>query len=239
MSPTPNRRRPEPKGKMKIGICENHNYTDPKTDDTGDCPKCASGERIKVEVKRISDFRCPVCGEKLTPVKTGVPKWVWLVGAAVVSAIIITVICLAMGGESEKGEQASEPTVATDTIAVPSTDSIVVQAATTEPTEEEQPTMAKKKALKSDIAQPISSEASGVHKLSYGTWKGGWKNGMPHGNGTLTYSVTTVIDNRDSKGRTAQPGEYVIGEWDNGHLVQGRWFKNDNSKEVIIIGKAE
>ena len=76
-------------------------------------------------------------------------------------------------------------------------------------------------------------------KLSYGTWTGGWKNGNPHGTGTLTYSVSKTIDSRDSKGRIAKPGEYIVGEWDNGHLVQGRWFKKDGTKEVIIIGKVD
>lgn len=81
---------------------------------------------------------------------------------------------------------------------------------------------------------PVTSN----HKLSYGTWTGGWKNGQPHGAGTLTYSTSRKIDSRDSKGRVAQPGEYIVGEWDNGHLVQGRWFKKDGTKEAVIIGKA-
>lgn len=79
---------------------------------------------------------------------------------------------------------------------------------------------------------------SASHKLSYGTWTGGMRNGKPHGTGTLTYSTSQTIDSRDPKGRVAQPGEYIVGEWDNGHLVQGRWFKKDGSKEAVIIGKA-
>ncbi len=118
MSPTP-QRRPEPKGKAKIGICENHNYTDPNTDETGDCPKCATGERIRIEVKRPSDFCCPVCGERLTPVKTGIPQWIWLAGGAAVAAIIITVICLAMGGKAEEEEQASQPVAVAESVTAP------------------------------------------------------------------------------------------------------------------------
>ncbi|MDE6480190.1 MAG: hypothetical protein K2L45_07955 [Muribaculaceae bacterium] len=86
-------------------------------------------------------------------------------------------------------------------------------------------------------ATPKSTQ-SASHKLSYGTWTGGMKNGKPHGTGTLTYSKSQTIDSRDPKGRVAQPGEYIVGEWDNGHLVQGRWFKKDGSKEAVIIGKA-
>lgn len=91
-------------------------------------------------------------------------------------------------------------------------------------------------------AQPTATKATGAtqssHRLSYGTWSGNLKNGQPHGNGTMTYTTARAIDSRDPKGRVAQPGEYIVGEWDNGHLVQGRWFKNDGSKEAVIIGKA-
>ena len=83
-----------------------------------------------------------------------------------------------------------------------------------------------------------TSSQTTSHKLSYGTWTGGWKNGQPHGTGTMTYSTSHTIDSRDTKGRVAQPGEYIVGEWDNGHLVQGRWFKKDGTKEAVIIGKA-
>lgn len=234
MSPTPNRR-PEPKGKIKTGICENHNYTDPKTDETGDCPKCASGERMRIEIKRPSDFCCPVCGERLTPVKTGVPKWVWLVGAAVISAIIITVITLAIGGKAEE-EVAAKPV--TEAVTAPPVDTVAVEQPAPKPVKEDVPAMVEEKTPVEEKVQSEPVQSSGTHKLSYGTWKGDWKNGKPHGNGTMTYSIATVIDDRDSKGRTAQPGEYVIGEWDNGHLVQGRWFKSDGSKEAIIVGKA-
>lgn len=237
MSPAPNRRRQEPKGKVKFGICENHNYTNPNTDEIGDCPKCVSGEKIRVEVKRPSDFCCPVCGERLTPVKVGMPKWVWIAGGAVVAAIIITVICLAMGGKAEEEQVGSAPETQTVNTTTPAADSIEVQEPTPEPAQKETPAVIEKNPTTKEKVQS-EPQSSGSHKLSYGTWKGGWKNGKPHGNGTMTYSVATVIDDRDPKGRTAQPDEYVIGEWDNGHLVQGRWFKNDGSKEAIIIGKA-
>lgn len=95
------------------------------------------------------------------------------------------------------------------------------------------------KAEKTQPAQTKSnSSASGTHNLGYATWTGSMRSGKPHGNGTMTYSASHRIDPRDSKARTAQKGEYVIGEWSNGNLVQGRWFKDDGSKEVIIIGKA-
>ncbi len=68
MSPAP-LRRPIEKGNIKKGICENHKYYNADTGETGDCPKCASREIQSVNIKRLSDFRCSQCGERLTIVK--------------------------------------------------------------------------------------------------------------------------------------------------------------------------
>lgn len=230
---TPNRGR-APKGKMKTGICENHNYFNPKTDETGDCPKCASGEHITVEVKRLSDFRCPVCDGNLTPIKEGPGKWVWIAIAIAVVAVAVIILCISIpSGEEETGTSPTEQVTQAPVDSVEkAVETPVVDEPTAQPAEP-----AKADAQPAAPAQPKEPTAS-THKLPYGTWSGGWKNGQPNGNGTMTYSTSHVIDSRDPKGREAQAGEYVIGEWDNGHLVQGRWFKNDGSKESIIIGKA-
>lgn len=72
-----------------------------------------------------------------------------------------------------------------------------------------------------------------------GTFSGTLKNGYPHGTGTLTFSVSRRIDSHDQQNRMAQPGDYLIGEWDNGHLIQARWYDaSNNLKETIVLGKA-
>jgi hypothetical protein len=54
----------------------------------------------------------------------------------------------------------------------------------------------------------------------------------------MVFKSSHVIDSKDSKGRIAEAGDYVIGEWSNGHLVQGIWYGSDNQvKGSIIIGK--
>lgn len=77
----------------------------------------------------------------------------------------------------------------------------------------------------------------GKGNLGYGTFTGPMKNGQPNGSGTLRYTSSHLIDSRDPKGRVALPGDYVIGEWKNGKLIQGRWYNSvNNSKGAIIIG---
>jgi len=72
-----------------------------------------------------------------------------------------------------------------------------------------------------------------------GTFSGRLKNGYPHGTGTLTFKVARRIDSHDQQNRMAQPGDYLIGEWDNGHLIQARWYDaSNNLKETIVLGKA-
>ena len=83
-----------------------------------------------------------------------------------------------------------------------------------------------------------SASASGTKDLGYAVYKGTLKNGKPDGvNGRLTFKTQHVIDSKDPKGRVAEAGDYVIGEFVDGHLVQGRWYGADNTlKGGIMIG---
>jgi len=75
-------------------------------------------------------------------------------------------------------------------------------------------------------------------QLSYGKWTGGTKNGKPHGTQiTFTFTTSHQIDSRDPKKRIANAGDYIIGEYDNGRLVQGRWYKSSGGFESVMIGK--
>lgn len=84
----------------------------------------------------------------------------------------------------------------------------------------------------------VSSQV-GTKNLGYGSYKGGMVGGKPHGvNGRLVFKSVHQIDSRDPKGRVAEPGDYVIGEFYDGHLVQGIWYDANNQvKGSIIIGR--
>lgn len=98
MSPSPSRR-PAKGGNIKKGICQNHSYLNPDTGETGDCPKCASGEVISVNVQRLSDFRCPVCEGKLTPYKEKNTKKYVMIGGGVALAVAATAFAIGFGGK--------------------------------------------------------------------------------------------------------------------------------------------
>lgn len=89
------------------------------------------------------------------------------------------------------------------------------------------------------VRQREPSLVVGTKNLGYGTFRGTLKNGLPHDvSGRLIFKTTHVIDSRDPKGRLAEPGDYVIGEFSDGHLVQGIWYGSDNQvKGSILIGK--
>ena len=204
--------------------------------------------------------------ELRAPKKKGGNSLIWIIAGVIVVAGLVLALIFGMGGKGKEDKETSpiSDVVQTDSIeesneAVPNrNDTLVIKI-------EGQDNMTQVEEIISEDTVDVTTEAtmpeaapdvkvteeSSVHssstkaprssspKLSYGTWTGGWKNGNPHGTGTLTYSVSKTIDSRDSKGRIAKPGEYIVGEWDNGHLVQGRWFKKDGTKEVIIIGKVD
>lgn len=100
--------------------------------------------------------------------------------------------------------------------------------ATASPTKPAQTTSAKAMSTK-----PVSS--SGTKNFGYAIYKGKWPNDV---RGRMEFKNSHVIDSKDPKGRIAATGDYVIGEWSEGHLVQGIWYGADNQvKGSILIGK--
>lgn len=78
---------------------------------------------------------------------------------------------------------------------------------------------------------------SGSLKLSYGKYTGQMKNGYPNGQGRLVYSTSRQISQYDSKGRIAQAGESVQGNFKNGFFTFGKHYDaNGNLIESLNIG---
>ena len=69
-------------------------------------------------------------------------------------------------------------------------------------------------------------------------WEGAYVDGLPDGFGTMRYHKRCLIDVGDEAMRYAEDGDYVVGEWSNGRLVQGVWNKADgSSSELVVIGE--
>ena len=147
------------------------------------------------------------------PDKKDNKKLLWI-GIGV--AIVAIVVCALLFMPGSKEEHSPEPAV--EAVVPAEEPAAKVQAA--------QP-----------AAQPASKPAQTSNKLDYGQWSGAWKGGKPNGVGTMRYTKSHLIDSRDPQHRTAEKGDYIIGEFVDGKLVQGVWYDSANNvKGSIIIG---
>lgn len=83
------------------------------------------------------------------------------------------------------------------------------------------------------------SNSNHTKSLSDGSkYVGEMKNGVLHGFGTYYFKSHQLISKKDLKERYAEAGDYLIGEWYQGNVVNGKLYDgNNNVKEVIIIGR--
>ena len=223
--------------RYRYGICLNDN-----------CLKCKNKEVQQVSARK--DFVCEECGKPLRecpPPKSGPNKMVIAAIAAVI-VIAVGVGCFLgfSGGDTPESTpvdslnvQSDSLSQSSDTVTVVRTDTIKqIDTVTIEKTVEKVETP---KAIKTTTTTTKTSKASGSAKgsinLGYAKFTGTVSGGKPNGQGTMRFTSSHVIDSRDPKGRVADAGDYVIGEWVSGKLVQGRWYGSDNNvKGSIIIG---
>lgn len=228
------------------GVC--HNYDG--------CDKAAG--KIVQEAEK-SNFVCEECGKPLYPIKkgpkpTGNGKRIAILiaifgGAALVIGGIVYGIVFGVqksreNAELELIEAARQDSIrAAEAAEAARLDSIKALEEAAEAARLAEEAAAAAEQARLDSIKAAEEAAKSVKKVSkgsldYGKWSGAWKNGQPNGTGTMTYTKEHLIDSRDPKKRVAQPGDYIIGEFSNGRLVQGKWFDaSNNVKGSIIIGK--
>lgn len=92
--------------------------------------------------------------------------------------------------------------------------------------------VADKKKGGGDGGSNVVKNGVGRANLSYGTYYGELKNGVPHGHGTITYTRSTRIVN--SKDFQAQRGDKFEGEFRNGKISggMGYWYHNGDITAV-------
>lgn len=108
-------------------------------------------------------------------------------------------------------------------------------------TEEEAPVL-KKDSIAMPENLPVQTSArtiakkpsQSVESFVVGTFTGSLKNGFPNGFGTLTFKSKRRIDMHDLEERIAEPGDYIKGDWTNGHLNYGEWYSSDGTKKGFI-----
>lgn len=215
------------------GICRNE-----------DCEMCD-----QIQEAEKSNFKCEKCGKDLIPFgnKTSEPgggpntKLIGIIVGVVILLAIIGCIIAFSGGSEEKPTPAPVPEVKENTDSIKAAqeaaeqqrikDSLDAVAAAEAAKKQE----AEKKTEPVPAAQKPVKPASGSKNLGYATFKGSWPNDV---NGRMVFTSSHVIDSKDPKKRVAEAGDYVIGEWADGHLVQGIWYGSDNQvKGSVIIGR--
>jgi hypothetical protein len=181
--------------------------------------ECSKGKSKEVQqISMRKEFVCAECGSELRECPPPKKKnFTPVIIAAVLVLIAAGVACFFLLGNTDKKKAEPQP--------------VETHVQSDEPQEVEEPKDDPNDNTK--VEQPVKPGGS----INYGKWSGEWKNGKPHGSGTMIYTQQHLIDSRDPQNRTAEKGDYIIGDFNNGKLVQGVWYDSANNvKGSIIIG---
>lgn len=215
---------------------------------------CSMANKVQIITDDDAEFICSECESELEKVvekaaggddeELKKKRQKRLISIGVISIILLAIIggIIAMSGSGEetpKQEPVTVVPVDSDSIKAAQEaaeqqrikDSLDAVAAAEAAKKQE----AEKKTEPAPAAQKPAKSASGSKNLGYATFKGSWPNDV---NGRMVFTSSHVIDSKDPKKRVAEAGDYVIGEWADGHLVQGIWYGADNQvKGSVIIGR--
>ncbi len=191
----------------------------------------ANSQRQQVIADDEADFVCAECGSELQKVETGgqkaCPGRVKVVVAVVVLLLLGIGLIYWLNTSNASEEEVREP----ETVAADNTPPAGKEAYTEE---------SGVAAVALDSADIKTLNGVGSVALSYGVYKGEIREGLPHGIGTLYYRDAHLISKYDEHERRAEPGDYIVGEFSKGELVQGKWFDAEKKqKGVVMIGRAK
>lgn len=210
---------------VRYGLCMNDN-----------CPKSKIKE--KQHISGREEFVCKECGKPLFECPP--PRSWWnkngksiLVGIAVIIALG-TVCFFVLSPKSENNVKLLVQPISEATEEIRTkTDTVMDKQLIQQKIKKEKVDVVKK-----TVTSVNSSSINNSLDLGYAIYKGRIKNGLPHDeNGRMSFKEKYLIDKRDSQKRMAEPGDYIIGEYVDGKLVQGVWYNEKNIvKGSIIIG---
>ena len=220
------------------GVCHNYDNCD------------MAADKVVQEVEK-TNFVCEECGKPLYPVedkggaknpnqKRLITLISLIVGVIVVVGGIVCGIIFGMKNSREKAERQRLEAIEQarlDSIARVEADSLAAIKLAEEQAAEAARLEAEAARLAEEQAKQEKKQSATTGSIDYGKWSGAWKNGKPNGTGTMRYTKEHLIDSRGPQKRTAAKGDYIIGEFANGRLVQGVWYDSANNvKGSIIIG---
>lgn len=90
------------------------------------------------------------------------------------------------------------------------------------------------------VTEPIAVRTAASKIYSFGSYRGDLKNGIPEGDGTMTYTRRVQIAKHDTQNPAhyAEAGDYFVGSWGNGDIVSGALYNKDGViKERILAPK--
>lgn len=234
-------------------MSENKDFKQYKCMNFGACEKANSGEIIKIAtIETLGGIpECPCCHQNTLEeqIKKGAPwKLIGTIAAAVVVVLAVIIGLLTQGHKDAKPDPESVVAVPIDNDSIKASqqraDSIEAARVAAEQQRikdslDEATKAVEQEKNKSKHGQEPQPTNSDTKDLGYAIFKGTLKNGKPDAvNGRLIFKIAHLIDSRDSKQRMAEAGDYIIGEFSEGHLVQGIWYGADNQvKGSVIIGK--
>lgn len=163
-----------------------------------------ANEKKVIEINIGEDFECPDCHGMLVEVKS--KKTLTPIIAAVAAVVLL-------GGGG-----------AAYFLTKPQAEEVVVVE---QPKEE--PVVEEKAKPAAATGKSFEASAEGVDW----TYEGKRSDNKPHGNGTMTFVTSVVID--DLKGRVASPGDYVTGIFKNGKIQNVKWYKKNDEFIATVI----
>jgi DNA-directed RNA polymerase subunit RPC12/RpoP len=184
-----------------------------------------AGTKETFEIAEGEELVCPKCGSSMVVEVSSKKPLPLIIGGVAVLCVLGGAGYAIFGGGAGGDEECIADTVSVETVIADTvtTDTVTVDTAEVEPAVQ---TKADVKAAETTGTSKSSgnSVGNGKLRLSYGTYTGAVRNGYPHGQGRLTYTTTRQINRNDIKGRTANAGDYVIGEFFNGFVVYGKHY---------------
>lgn len=220
----------------RVGKCKNF----------GPCG-LANSQRQQIVTDDEAEFVCAECGAELEKVELcgaasggkNHPERVKIVIAIVAVLLISMGIIYWMNVRNSPGVAQEQKLAETDD-SIQDNDEVYTEESGVAAGEGEEGEEEETYAVALDSADVKTLNGVGSVALSFGVYKGEVREGRPHGVGTLYYRKDHRISKYDGQERRAEPGDYIVGEFSKGELVQGKWFNVEKKqKGVIMIGRAK